>query len=105
MYMCIIFVGHLEHVTILIGISVGKSAVAGVICQPFWEDSGRLVWGLIGRGIGRFQMQIPSIPTPLSLSNYTYVISRSTYDKGLTRLMEHLKPCKIIKTGGVGYKV
>ena len=29
--------GLLDHVTVLIGIAVGKTAVAGVIHQPYWN--------------------------------------------------------------------
>ena len=29
--------GLLDHVTVLIGIAVGKEAVAGVIHQPYWN--------------------------------------------------------------------
>ena len=49
--------GLLDHVTVLIGISVGGKAVAGVIHQPYYNYKagsdaklGRTIWGIIGIG-------------------------------------------------------
>ena len=52
--------GYLDHVTVLVGIAIGKKAVGGVIHQPFWnfqskeEDRqlGRTFYGVVGAGIG-----------------------------------------------------
>ena len=46
--------GFLEHVTVLIGVSVNGKAVGGVIHQPYThltDTVGRTVWGLKGLGI------------------------------------------------------
>merc|ERR1712002_968420 len=51
--------GLLDHVTVLIGIAVGKQSVAGVIHQPYWNYKstepniplGRTFYGLIGAGV------------------------------------------------------
>jgi len=50
--------GLLDHVTVLIGISVKGKAVAGVIHQPYYNyqagagaQLGRTIWGIIGLGL------------------------------------------------------
>jgi len=54
---CDIFVGLLDHVTVLIGIAVNGEAVAGVIHQPYFNykegpeaQLGRTIWGVVGLG-------------------------------------------------------
>lgn len=48
--------GFLDHVTVLIGISVKGNAVAGVVHQPWFNFEkpglplGRCIWGVIGLG-------------------------------------------------------
>ena len=32
--------GYLDHVTVLVGIAIGKKAIGGVIHQPFWNYEG-----------------------------------------------------------------
>ena len=32
--------GYLDHVTVLVGIAIGKKAIGGVIHQPFWNYQG-----------------------------------------------------------------
>jgi len=52
--------GFLDHVTVLVGIAIGKDAIGGVIHQPFWnyqshdEDKilGRTFHGIVGAGVG-----------------------------------------------------
>lgn len=95
----IIFLGLKDHVTTLIGICVDDDAVAGVIYQPFWENQGRAVWGLIGHGIGGLELKEPS------KSNKVYVTSRSHYDKAIETFLDELKPCDVIRAGGAGNKV
>ena len=44
--------GHLDHVTVMIGVAVGGEPVAGVINRPFCESGGNgLVWGMKGLGV------------------------------------------------------
>ena len=50
--------GYLDHVTVLVGIAIGKDAIGGVIHQPFWnyqnQDKdkilGRTFHGVVGAG-------------------------------------------------------
>lgn len=41
--------GLVEHVTVLVGIAVDGTAVGGVIHQPFYQCSGRTIWGIPGK--------------------------------------------------------
>lgn len=57
-----------EHVTVLIGIAIGKRAVGGVIHQPYYKnetgmyvENGRTLWGIDGAGFGGFVPKLPSI--------------------------------------------
>lgn len=85
--------------TILIGVCVNDDAVAGVIYQPFWQNSGRALWGLVGSGIGGLDLKEPP------QNNKVYVTSRSHYDKAIETFIDGLKPCEIIRVGGAGNKV
>lgn len=40
----------LQQVTVLIGITYKGKAIAGVIHQPYYEDKGRTIWGIVGVG-------------------------------------------------------
>ncbi|XP_050530331.1 3'(2'),5'-bisphosphate nucleotidase 1 [Daktulosphaira vitifoliae] len=91
--------GLVDHVTTLIGICVDNDAVAGVIYQPFWQNKGRAVWGLVGHGIGGLEIKDP--PT----NRKVYVTSRSHYDKAIETFIDGLKPCDVIRAGGAGNKV
>ncbi|VVC27269.1 Inositol monophosphatase, conserved site,Inositol monophosphatase-like,Inositol [Cinara cedri] len=91
--------GLIDHVTILIGVCVNDDAVAGVIYQPFWKNQGRALWGLVGSGVGGFELKEP--PT----DNKVYVTTRSHYDKTIESFIDGLKPCEIIRVGGAGNKV
>lgn len=57
--------GLLDHVTILIGIAVGKTAVAGVINQPFFNyqakdgNLGRTIYGVVGSGVKGIDRVLP----------------------------------------------
>lgn len=93
-----IFLGFVEHVTILIGICVDDDAVAGVIYQPFWENSGRAVWGLVGNGIGGLDVVKPP-------DSRTFVTTRSHSNKAIEKFIDGLKPCDILRVGGAGNKV
>lgn len=93
------FIGLIDHVTILIGVCVNEDAVAGVIYQPFWQNQGRALWGLVGSGVGGFELKEP--PT----HNKVYVTTRSHYDKTIETFIDGLKPCEIIRVGGAGNKV
>lgn len=92
-------IGLVDHVTILIGVCVNDEAVAGVIYQPFWQNQGRALWGLVGYGIGGFTLKNPP------QNSIVYVTSSSHYDKTIETFIDGLKPCDIIRVGGAGNKV
>lgn len=73
--------------------------MAGVIYQPFWQNSGRALWGLVGSGIGGFELKEPP------QNNKVYVTSRSHYDKAIETFINGLQPCEVIRVGGAGNKV
>ncbi|TRY86337.1 hypothetical protein DNTS_016139, partial [Danionella cerebrum] len=76
----------LDHVTVLIGIAHGGTAIAGVINQPFYNYQmgaaaplGRTLWGVLGLGAFGFQLQeVPDgkriITTTRSHSNKLVII-------------------------------
>ncbi|TRY86339.1 hypothetical protein DNTS_016139, partial [Danionella cerebrum] len=78
--------GLLDHVTVLIGIAHGGTAIAGVINQPFYNYQmgaaaplGRTLWGVLGLGAFGFQLQeVPDgkriITTTRSHSNKLVII-------------------------------
>jgi 3'(2'), 5'-bisphosphate nucleotidase len=91
---------------VLIGISVREQAIGGVIHQPYWggltEDStGRTIWGLQGYGIEG----IPLLPSMKNLSPLTVTTSRSHSNLLAESCLEAMKPDKILRVGGAGYKV
>lgn len=52
----ILLLAFLEHVTVLIGIAYKGEAIAGVIHQPYYNESqGRTIWGI--KGVGIFGIQ------------------------------------------------
>lgn len=85
--------------TTLIGICVDNEPVAGVIYQPFWQNRGRAIWGLIGFGVGDFHLK------ELPQDNKVYVTSKSHYNGAVEKFIDGLKPCDIIRVGGAGNKV
>lgn len=99
LYLLFYFVGLIDHVTILIGVCVNDEAVAGVIYQPFWQNSGRALWGLVGSGVGGFELKEPP------QTKKVYVTTRSHYDKAIETFIDGLKPCEVIRVGGAGNKV
>ena len=63
-----LFAGLLDHVTVLIGISVRGLAVGGVIYQPYYNYQagsdailGRCIWGVIG--VGEYKDTTQAIPS------------------------------------------
>ncbi|KAJ6633404.1 3'(2'),5'-bisphosphate nucleotidase 1 [Pseudolycoriella hygida] len=95
--------GFLEHVTVLIGISVNEEAVGGIIHQPYYkngEDIGRTIWGLKGLGVGGFQ--------PIDIRNdgqFVVTTTRSHFNESVKNAVDALKPTEILRVGGAGYKV
>ncbi|KAJ2953352.1 hypothetical protein O0L34_g942 [Tuta absoluta] len=97
--------GFLEHVTVLIGISVNEKPVAGVIHQPYYKSTvgeqkitGRTIWGLHGVGVGGYT----PAPPPSSL----IVTTTRTHSNPLVeRALAILNAAQILRVGGAGYKV
>ena len=100
--------GFLDHVTVLIGIAVGKRAVAGVINQPFFNYErkgeagaamGRTLYGIVGSGV----RGIEKTPPPAGQRILTTTRSHGT---GLINdTAQACKPTDIIRVGGAGHKV
>lgn len=105
-----IFSGFLEHVTVLIGISVKSEAIGGVIHQPYFgcnkessenEHTGRTIWGLQGIGVNG----IPPVPSSSNSSPLIITTSRSHSNALVESCLEALKPDSVLRVGGAGYKV
>ncbi|XP_049877778.1 3'(2'),5'-bisphosphate nucleotidase 1 isoform X1 [Pectinophora gossypiella] len=97
--------GFLEHVTVLIGISVNEKPVAGVIHQPYFKSVdggekkiGRTIWGLPGAAVGGFT----PAPPPDSLIITT---TRSHSNPLVERALQVMNAAQILRVGGAGYKV
>ncbi|KAJ8723877.1 hypothetical protein PYW07_007857 [Mythimna separata] len=97
--------GFLEHVTVLIGISVNEKPVAGVIHQPYYKTMlngekimGRTIWGLQEVGVGGFT----PAPPPDSLIITT---TRSHSNPLVEKALQVMDAAEILRVGGAGYKV
>jgi len=99
--------GLYDHVTVLIGISMNGKPIAGVIHQPFYgfekepqaSELGRTMWGV--RGLGTFGFT--HVPPPAGRRVIT--TTRSHSNTTVIKTIEAMKPDKILKAGGAGYKV
>lgn len=108
--------GFLEHVTVLIGISVGGKSIAGVIHQPFhgYEKlkeagqgkpidpvslSGRTMWGLVGMGCYGIT------PKPLPNDKLIITTTASHGNVNIEEAIASLRPDEVLKVGGAGHKV
>ncbi|XP_052756706.1 3'(2'),5'-bisphosphate nucleotidase 1 isoform X2 [Galleria mellonella] len=97
--------GFLEHVTVLIGISVNEKPVAGVIHQPYYKNlvgsekkMGRTIWGLQEVGVGGYT----PAPPPDSLVITT---TRSHSNPVVEQALSVMNASQILRVGGAGYKV
>ncbi|XP_026746789.1 3'(2'),5'-bisphosphate nucleotidase 1-like isoform X2 [Trichoplusia ni] len=97
--------GFLEHVTVLIGISVNDKPVAGVIHQPYYKTMldgekimGRTIWGLQEVGVGGFT----PAPPPASLIITT---TRSHSNPLVEKALQVMNAGQIVRVGGAGFKV
>jgi len=98
--------GFLDHVTILVGIAIGKKAIGGVIHQPFWnyqgktKELGRTFYGIVGAGIGG---DLNPVPAP---ENERIVTSSRSHSTGLVNeVIQSCNPTKVVQVGGAGHKV
>lgn len=97
--------GHVTHATVLIGISINGSAVAGIIHQPFYDvdtnidTNGRTMWGLVG--LGCFGVK----PDKLYEKKFIITTTASHSNKDVEEAIDAMKPDEVLKVGGAGYKV
>lgn len=92
--------GLVENVTVLIGISAGGKAIAGIIHQPFYQkDVGRTFWGVVG--LGAFGINTTT-PDP----NRCFITtSKSHWSDALKEVVDAFPGATLFKAGGSGYKV
>lgn len=98
--------GLLDHVTVLIGISVNGNAVGGVVYQPYYNCQaqpprtlGRCIWGMVG--VGAYGMEKKSPPEGKNIITTT----RSHSDPKVTGAVTACEPTEVIRVGGAGHKV
>ncbi|KAK9872484.1 hypothetical protein WA026_017952 [Henosepilachna vigintioctopunctata] len=97
--------GLLDHVTVLVGVSVGGKAVGGVIHQPYYnyqtksDTNGRTLWGLVGLGTGGFSPECPPY------GKFIVTTTRSHSDGIVQKALDAFRPDEILKVGGAGHKV
>lgn len=96
--------GLLEHVTILIGISINGRSVAGIIHQPFYGHSTgslapRTMWGLVGLGCYGISK------LPLDTNKLVITTTASHGNKNIEDSIAAIKPDEVLKVGGAGHKV
>ena len=95
----------MEHVTVLIGISVGGKAAGGVIHQPYThrdDTVGRTVWGLIGLGVRGIDVNVG----PHKKGEGLHVAaSRPQYNEHLHHITRPLNTAHCLINGGCGHKM
>ncbi|XP_012275914.1 3'(2'),5'-bisphosphate nucleotidase 1 [Orussus abietinus] len=96
--------GLVEHVTILVGVAIGKRAVGGIIHQPYYKNSengmlGRTLWGIEGVGVHGFKAVLP--PEGKRIITTT----RSHLDNTVQAALDAMLADDIIRVGGAGHKV
>ncbi|KAG6463282.1 hypothetical protein O3G_MSEX013780 [Manduca sexta] len=96
--------GFLEHVTVLIGISVNEKPIAGVIHQPYYKNTvgedvkvGRTIWGLQDAGVGGYTPAQP--PDSLIITT-----TRSHSNPLVEAALQVMNASKVLRVGGAGYK-
>jgi len=105
--------GHLDHVTVLVGIALGKEAVAGVIHQPFYgykdkpdgASMGRTLYGVVGAGIGGCASLEEEAKKSAPDNEKIVTTSRSHSNSLVNAALDAIKPTQVIRAGGSGYKV
>lgn len=97
--------GLLDHVTVLVGVSVKGKAVGGVIHQPYYNylssdaTLGRTIWGLLGYGVGGLEPKDPPE------GRFIVVTTRSHSNETVQKALDSLNPDEVVKVGGAGHKV
>ncbi|XP_014472699.1 PREDICTED: 3'(2'),5'-bisphosphate nucleotidase 1 [Dinoponera quadriceps] len=96
--------GLVEHVTVLVGVAIGRTAIGGVIHQPYYKNDesgmfGRTLWGIDGAGFGGF------VPKPPPEGKRIITTTRSHYDSVVQNAIKSLSPDEVMRVGGAGHKV
>lgn len=98
--------GYLEHVTVMIGLSVCNRSVGGVIHQPYFNRNasdaskvGRTIWGLKGLGSEGFETKAPNE------NGLVVTTTRSHSNELVQNALKALAPSEVKRVGGAGYKV
>lgn len=98
--------GYLEHVTVMIGLSVCNRSVGGVIHQPYFNRNandaskvGRTIWGLKGLGSDGFETKAPNE------NGLVVTTTRSHSNDMVQNALKALAPSEVKRVGGAGYKV
>jgi len=107
--------GEVDHVTVLVGISVHGNAIGGVIHQPWKQVStsaspGRTIWSLAGLG------QVFGLDKAANASGHTLgemkpgehnviCTTRSHSNAKSTKAVEDVRPSHVERVGGCGHKV
>jgi len=98
--------GLLDHVTVLIGISIHGKALAGVIHQPYYNYQagpgaklGRTIWGVVG--LGAFGLEL----TAAEEGKRIVVTTRSHETDAVRNAIAACEPTEVHKVGGAGHKV
>ncbi|CAG2176865.1 unnamed protein product [Oppiella nova] len=99
--------GLLDHVTVLIGLSVKGRAIGGIIHQPFYNYEnetdysklGRTIWGLVGLGAFGFTHKQPPV------GKVIVTTTRSHSSATINAAIDAIKPDEVLRVGGAGHKV
>ncbi|CAD5118703.1 DgyrCDS7385 [Dimorphilus gyrociliatus] len=99
--------GLLDHVTVLIGVTVNGEAVGGVIYQPYFNykagpdaELGRTIWGIVG--VGAYGIPQPTVPPS---TGRIITTTRSHSSGSVKAAVDSCEPTEVIKVGGAGHKV
>jgi len=93
--------GKLECVTCLVGISKNGEAIAGVIHQPFFEERGRTIYGVVG---GSHVLGLKDLKENERHKGTVLVTTASHNSKPVDIAIDLIKPDKVLRAGGAGYK-
>ena len=97
--------GDVDHVTVLIGITVAGKSVGGVIHQPYTHKEatfGRTIWALKGLGFRGVDIS----PGPLKRGLGLHIAASKSHSTPLVdQTIQVLNPAHIVRSGGCGNKI
>ncbi len=101
-----IIAGLLDHVTVLLGVTVKGKAIGGVMYQPYYNYKagpdavlGRAIWGIIGMGAYGYE------PIEAPKGQNIITTTRSHSNKTVVDSVAACEPSEILGAGGCGHKV